>query len=811
MNFVVLDTEGNPYLTELAIVDSQGVVIYEGFCDGSYHGFQNVLNTKSLKTLLTEFLTIVEDKKIIFHYAEHDIEILKRSFQQVGLSWQNLQPKLQFDCTWILAKDCFPNLASYSLEYLCKYLNLKDYNHQYFNPDMAHSARYDAIFTYHLYQRIRLENLKKQPNPFSSSRVDTPFQNHPDYPDTYHQQFQILQTALNNIKLDPNYQSKGVVVIGEPGTGKTHLMMRLAHERLSSNRLLFIRQPNNAQSILYHIYSRILESLVEKVGNLNQLDSLMINTFRKIVSLPDREVKQKDIDILKALYDLEDNDINALGKENTQRKREYWEYIEKTINEWWMNNYAAGSFALSIIKGMVKYCSYTKYDYRNITTRWLAGNMLTEEEAEKVGLPNWGEEISKEAFSLEAISVLGKLSTLDEPLIIIFDQLEGLGLPHNQDILWNFGEAIKEIFTHVPNSLIILNLFPDRWEKLQTTFDQSIIGRISQYQVALRQPTEAEIKAILQVKMQTLDISLEQLFASEDLEDILSKTPIRAALNRAAKYYDLRVNNIPLPDERKAIRELDQNEKIEQQLKFLQQQQNTIIEVLNQLIQGSQLSQTTDFSNLQDKLSNLANYSPSEDVNFRSLENPIIEYLKQRRAELENKYHNATIISDGDDIGKLRNIAEALTHIQSFKLTQYRFGKKVLPEHIVIERGTKYHVMAFLEVSGTPFTTRIGNFNQLVINNPNSQFILIRDERQPEITGKVGRDRIKQLENSSNGKFILFNKQDRILFDLIYDLIVSIYNKDLDIDLETALTFVTTHQEWYHWMFTKFGFTAPQK
>ena len=67
---------------------------------------------------------------------------------------------------------------------------------------------------------------------------------------------------------------------------------------------------------------------------LPQLDSLIINTFRKIVSLNDRDVTQKDIDILKALYDLEDNSISALSKENTQRKREYWQYIEKIINEW---------------------------------------------------------------------------------------------------------------------------------------------------------------------------------------------------------------------------------------------------------------------------------------------------------------------------------------------------------------------------------------------------------------------------------------------------------------------------------------------
>lgn len=800
MDFVILDTEGKPNLTELAIVDSQGVVIYEGFCDSNSHGFKNVLNLKSLKTLLTEFLTIVENKKIICHYAEHDIDILKHSFRQVGLPWQNLQ----FDCTWILAKDCFPNLESYSLEYLSKYLNLRA-NNQYFLPNMAHTASYDATFTYHLYRKIMLENLKKQPNPFTSSRVDTPFQHHPDYADTYHREFQILQTALNNIKLDPNHQSKGVVVIGEPGTGKTHLMMRLANERLSSNRLLFIRQPNNAQSVLYHIYSRILESLVEKAGNLPQLYSLIINTFRKIVSLNDRDVTQKDIDILKALYDLEDNSISALSKENTQRKREYWQYIEKTINEWWMSNYAPGSFALSIIKGMVKYCSYTDYKYRNITTRWLAGNVLTDEEAETVGLPNWGEEISKEAFSLEAISVLGKLSVLDEPLIIIFDQLEGLGLPHNQEILLNFGEAIKEIFTHIPNSLIILNLFPDRWEKFQTTFDQSIIGRVSQYQVSLRQPTEAEVKSILKVKIQTVDITLEQLFLPEDLDDILGKKPIRAALNRAAKYYDYRVNGIPLPEERKPIRELDSNEKIEQQLKFLQQQQQTSMEVLSQLIQAIQSPNAVDLSNLQNRLATYLSGETAIPVN------PVIEYLNEHRIELEQKYHNPSIISDGDDVGKLRNIAEALTHIQSFKLTQYRLGKKVLPEHIVIEKGNQYHVIAFLEISGTPFTSRISNFNELVINNSQSQFYLIRDERQPGITAKVGKERIQQLKNSANGNFVLFNKEDRILFDLIYDLIISIHNKDLDIDLESALTFVTNHQEWYHWIFTKFGFTPPKK
>ncbi|GAX34681.1 exonuclease domain-containing protein [Nodularia sp. NIES-3585] len=801
MDFVVLDTEGQPELSELALIDSQGLVIYEGFSNQHPRISPNSPNLKSLKTLLTEFLAIVQGKTIICHYAEHDIDVLKYNFRQVGLIW----PNLKFECTWTLAKNTWQGLESYSLDYLSKYFNLRA-NQQYFISDMAHTARYDAEFTYHLYIKIILEKLKQQPNPFSSSRVDTPFQNHPDYLNTYQREFLTLKTGLNDIKRDTNHQSKGIVVIGEPGSGKTHLMMRLAQERLSINRLLFIRQPNNSQSVLYHIYSRILESLVQKIGHLPQLDYLIINTFRKILSLPNRDVKQKDIEILKALYSLEENHINALGAENTQRKREYWLYIEKTINEWWMSNYAAGSFALSIIKGMVKYCSYTDYRYKNITTRWLAGNVLTNEEAKTIGLPNWGEEISQEAFSLEAISVLGKLSTLDEPLIIIFDQLEGLGLPHNKEILLNFGEAIKEIFTHVPNSLILLNLFPDRWEQLKSTFDNSILGRFPS-QVYLRQPTETEIKAIIQIKLQSVNIDLEQLFHPEDLDDILVKKPIRAALNCAADYYNYRVHGIPLTIEKKAIYELDNHEKIEQQLRTLQQQQQTSMEVLMQLIQAIQEPAAIDLTNLHQKL---ASFLPDAIETFPS--NPVIEYLIQHKNELEQKYNNSAIITDYDDIGKLKTIAEAFNHIKPIKLTQYRLGKRKLPEHIVVENGNQNYVLGFLQINGISFTSRMTNFNELVNIYPQSKFELFRDERLPEITGKVGKEYIKQLQNSQNGKFTLLNKQNRILLDLIYDLIISIYNKDLyDIDLATALNILITHPEWYHWIFSVFGFTPPTK
>ena len=89
---------------------------------------------------------------------------------------------------------------------------------------------------------------------------------------------------------------------------------------------------------------------------------------------------------------------------------------------------------------------------------------------------------------------------LDEPLIMVFDQLEGLGLKQNQHILENFGLAIKEILTHVHNSLVILNLFPDRWQQFKDYFDSSVVDRLSQNCITLSPPKPQQIREIFKSK-----------------------------------------------------------------------------------------------------------------------------------------------------------------------------------------------------------------------------------------------------------------------------------------------------------------------
>jgi DNA polymerase III epsilon subunit-like protein len=808
-DFIVIDTEGKKELREIAIIDSQGKLIYEAFTREHPDNYEKVLNLKPLREIVVDFLEIAKTKLIIFHYAKHDIQILKNSCSKVGLPWQNFAVK----CSCELAKASFPGLASYSLEYLSKHLNLK-VNQSYFDVNLAHIARYDAEFTYQLYLKLmaqapkdpRLDTLRDKPNPFGSSRVDNPFQDHVDLKEIYQDEFEILKSVITDIKHDKNHQSKGTVVIGEPGSGKTHLMMRLAKELLKVNRLLFIRQPNNPDSVLYHTYSRILESFFRKVIDTpyTQLEYLLANSFVKLISSTKiMTLHKKDQEILAAGKKNKLDLYESLGAEGTQRKREYWQHIEKRTNEWWANQYGVAGYSAQILKGIVKYCSYSEPRRKELVARWLSAHELTQEEAALIGLNNWNDEMSREAFSLEAIAVFSKLSLLDEPLIIIFDQLEALGYEYNQRLLMTFGESVKEIFTHVPNSLIILNLFPERWEQFKKIFDGAVIDRVSQYQIHLQRPTNEKLQEILQLNAQATALNIETIFDSAELENILNQKSIRAVLNKASDYYKHKVNNVPLPRRDESQRKQEGKETLQERLNRLENETHVQQRAISKLREESEIGTgiQTRLEALENELIKLQEKFSKEikDIFIKldelegkggggGIELPsVIRYLQEQRGLLEEEFKNPQIISDSDDLGRLRTIAEAFKRLKDFNITELRLGNRVLPAHLVISNDNQSYAIGFLQIGAKGFVAKIQNWNELALRYKEITFELFRDQRQPEIKGTVSLAEIQKLKNSINGNFSIMDKNNRISFELIYKLINDIQNRDVELELEEAL------------------------
>lgn len=795
-DFIVVDTEGNPELTEIAIFDSEGNLIYEAFVKEHRRKINIAVNLRPLEEIIKKFAELAESKDIVCHQATHDFKVLRNGMRKVGISYESLS----FICTYELAKNLITTCPSFSLQSLSRHLNLK-VNGKLFNGAQAHTARYDAEFTYQLYQKIlqlkqiRTMNgqLNQIPNPFSSSRVDNPFQDHLDIKQIYHFDFERLKSVLHDIKNDSNQQSKGAVVIGEAGSGKTHLMMRIAKELLTTNRLLFIRQPNNHESVLYHIYARILESFAEKVGDKNhiinnyshtQLELLLARSFVKILSSLDKVTKtQKGQEIIRQLQ----NDVlslyRRLDQDGTQKNLDKWQFIERNIAEWWSNRYTAAGYSANILKGIIKFCSYTDPHKKELVRRWLAANELEPEEAQSIGLENWRDEMSREEFALEAIAVFGKLSTLDEPLIIVFDQLEGLGLSQNLKILASFGEAIKEILTHVPHSLIILNLFPDRWQQFQDFFDSSVVERISQHKIVLKIPSRENIQKILDYKIAKEGLTLAHLFTGLELDDILSQKSIRGVLSRAFDYFEFKSRNIPLPSgqnipEQKLIADTI-SPNMEDRISQLENIIKQISALISPYIMPNAYTETTQPDpNTQ---------TPSPPIKIQ-IDDKIKTYILEQRKFLEQKYTRPTIINDDGEIGKLNKIVEAFSIFQNITTDQLRYGKTKLPDNLLIQIATQKYGIGFLNSSGNTFTSKIKNFNQLVITEPNIKFRLIRDAREPQINPKtVGEMEIEKLNNTQNGTFAIMDKEDRINFELIHNLITDIQEKDLDIELNVGL------------------------
>jgi hypothetical protein len=758
-DFIVVDTEGQSVLDEIAILDAQGKLLFEGFVKGHQAGH----DCYSLAQLLQRFTELAQQKSIVCHYADHDEQVLRRSFRAADLTW----PGFHFICTWQLVRSCFPDLSSYSLEHLSKSLHLK-VKQRYFNAQAAHRVRYDALFTFQLYRKmqhkIHSSTKKTLVNPFSNTRVDTPFQQHVDLDDVHHDAFARITHLIEEIKGDTNQQSRGAVVLGVAGNGKTHLMMRLARQTLKTNRLFFIRQPNHERAVFYHIYSRMLESFIEPIPETeySQLEYLLGRSFAKIVIdyLEDRpKLSKKEQGILHDLSQDQLNIYSVLGREGSQRKRTNWDQIERRTLQWWQENYGLSDYANKIVTGLIRYCRYSDPRKKDLVRRWLAGHQLLDSEIQAVRLDNWAEELSREDFALQAMMVFGRLSVVDEPLIIVFDQLEGL--KYNESLLVRFGEAVKELFTHVPNCLMLFNLFPDRWRYFRQIFDASVSERMGQYQISLELPAQEVLAKMLALKLAQVDLDCETLFEPEELENILSHRSIRTVLNCAADYYRYKIEDIPLP-----ANTLSFEDRVDRELQKLRQEIAELRQHVGLAVQ-------------------------SDTVSLNPVSREVIAYIEQKQAQVTAAYARKTIISDTDDLGKLRLILDALQPHYGFRQEFLHLGKRRLPEHVVVhskrENEEKRAAVAFLNSDAYSFAPRIKNFNELVVTHKDTRFALFRDTREPEIKGKVGLEEIEKLNNTDNGAYVHMDRLKRINFELVYQIISDIQNHDLHVEPDQVM------------------------
>ena len=144
---------------------------------------------------------------------------------------------------------------------------------------------------------------------------------------------------------------------------------------------------------------------------------------------------------------------------------------------------------------LITYCFVSREDRKRVLLTWLSGQDIDEAEAKDLGLPtSWvkfdessseaGAQQQREEIALRAIRTIGILSTYYQPLILAFDQLEGLREQKRLTERW--GDTVREIFTMTPKFLIITFIFPSLWESwFNEELDRAVSERVAQQTVNL--------------------------------------------------------------------------------------------------------------------------------------------------------------------------------------------------------------------------------------------------------------------------------------------------------------------------------------
>lgn len=386
--------------------------------------------------------------------------------------------------------------------------------------------------------------------PRLTTYVNTPWEAVPDLPAYNAGAYRLIERRLKAMSrratAGESVPTQGVLVLGEAGTGKTHLLMRVARALSATNPVMFIHKPNNEEAVAQHVWSHLIESLTRHVPGLgagqSQLDHLLSHVFTAVL------VPLLELDVTEGL--------NAKQKQRwlgqlKESPRNLFEMLESGPNRQkhldFLRNKVLSHLRIyhpdvdqTIARALMNYCFLANDRDRRAMLTWLMGQQIDESTMRRLGVtPLWSEPLDETASDIHirqererqaiiAIRTIGDLSRYyHKPLILAFDQLEGLRGERRLTQRW--ADVVQQVFTVAPNLLVVTCIFPSLWE---TWFDQelhqAVKDRIAQDQISLDRFGPEHAEGLLTVHLAE-SVAQHQLpgpiypFEAEDIRELCGR------------------------------------------------------------------------------------------------------------------------------------------------------------------------------------------------------------------------------------------------------------------------------------------------
>lgn len=595
-----------------------------------------------------------------------------------------------------------------------------------------------------------------------SVKVDTPWQDRPDLPSLNKKPFDrichVLQ-GFNTYSPENPAPSQGIVLLGEAGTGKTHLLMRVARKLAQGNFVLFVPKPNNEEAVYLHTWSSIVQSLAEilpeRSKTRSQLDDLLAHVFSAVL-IPEFE-KAGDQEQRWARR-LKEDPLNLFGMlgEGKQRAENFRKIRERTLRYLKSKHTTLNE---TITHALITYVLAAEDRTRRIILTWLAGQGgIDETEARSLGLPIQWVELNdqsmqanylqqRETQALEAIQTLGILSTYYQPLILAYDQLEGLRTRETLTRRWS--EAVREIINFAPNYLVLVCVFPSLWEtwKASNWIETSSAQRIGPRTFTLESfsPSHAEQLLEGQIGPNALILELPSSiypFEQSDIQTLCAET-------RTPREFLLKAQD--------AFEE------------WLFQEDEPELPLTTAPEKPPKAGPPIPLP---------APRSPARTIDV-VLQQELVRLEKQAHQTLQRRVPN-----EEDLFGRVRDIVEVLLRDFSPRYRQAELRNRVMPFNIVVlHEGSTGLCLSVLNSTGNPLTARLRNLNQVAQQGEAfGQAIILRDGRvDPPTQGTVGERLLRSLKERGN-IYLEADITEMSRVHAIYDAIVAIEQEDLQAD-----------------------------
>ncbi len=297
-------------------------------------------------------------------------------------------------------------------------------------------------------------------DPFAARAVGDPWRSpEPDVASINARPFRGILGLLGQIG---RTQQIAALVLGEAGSGKTHLIKRLMSEQDQRLIFVYVHPMRDDRTMFSTLLERVLTNLdcvppgSKDSGALTQLDHIVAHVI--VAALEDYERERPGSVNPLTLKRIREEQKAVF---QFQKQEKTWFKILKKSEGFLASKLSADLISQMVIRSLFHYLDESK---RSAVRLFLSGYVPDDDDAKMLGLTFADKDhrvAAQEERSKSILKAIGRLLGFYRPMVLCFDQLENL---NSASLVQAFGQLISDIVNESENILPVSFMRPDTLE-----------------------------------------------------------------------------------------------------------------------------------------------------------------------------------------------------------------------------------------------------------------------------------------------------------------------------------------------------------